>query len=100
MINVGDWVVGTMNVKGKGPDSQEWTYPGRVRAVVGEMVIYSIVNEALMEQDFEVHRHIKDVRPAMKNDFDRQILDIQAEIIKMEEAISVLYGAQKEVKGF
>jgi hypothetical protein len=86
-MKIGDWVVGRM------PDSE--TYPGKVAFVIGETVVFEMIDE--LGGKIEIHRRIAQVRPATALDFDRQIMDINKNIIDMEMTIQRLYEAQREV---
>lgn len=79
------WVVGI-------DDSGGWTYPGKVTVANDSFVVFEIQDSG---GAFEIHRAPNQVRPAKKEDFDRQILDLSKSLVSSEELIAKLEGIQK-----
>ncbi len=83
-MKVGDWVIAT--------DGE--TPPGKITCVNSEYVIFEIFDSL---GSYETHRSPQNVRPASKIDFDRFVLNLSAEMLRIEELIDSMEKAQEEV---
>lgn len=83
----GDWIV---------KETEEGrSYPGRIKCVVGEMVIFEMLD--IVGLPYEVHSTIKNIQPAKKEDFDKLILAASAAQIHLDKFIQTAYELQKQV---
>lgn len=89
-MKVGDWIV--KRLEGHRVFSSGWTYPGRIVYIDDEHVDFRIYGN----DELSYAKRTK-IRPANKIDFDRQINDVLAEILRLQEEISNLERFQKDV---
>jgi hypothetical protein len=85
----GDWIV-------SGHSHGVLSNPGRVVVILDHAVVFEVPQ--FYEAPEMYHRSITDVRIANKSDFDRAILEANAEQLKIEKFISQCYEHQKEVE--
>jgi hypothetical protein len=71
-----------------------WSHPGKVKVQNDSFVVFEI---QAVSRPYELSRSPDQVRPAVKSDFDRQILDLSKNLIDSEELISKLEGIQQHV---